>query len=569
MTMLLLVPTLLLAIRVPPRQQDETKPAIVSAAQAAREISADLGTNVTVGSGLGQQPVLVVRRGAKAMDIAKGLAFALHASLIDEDGVLRVVRTRADSDALVRLDEKITSDRLRRRLAAWDADLKGASAIGSSAAQVAHYIRTDAAAISAYRQNTAVSLHRDVNPELVSPTGRLLRTLVDRIGLASLSKIQPGAVTVYSDTPTPTEVGIPDCSAAMATFAEEQEAFATDPILKVPDKERRDSLDAFVLPSPDAALAGLRCILTEDRFEDVVDLTAEIYNSQGQLVSTSFLTTRSRDNSLPYQRALIVANRAKESVAALSAEQSAFVSAVKPPMRALPPDDPLWARLLHPESYDPANVLVPTAIKPFVDADARPLIAVIPDDVTLAAMYSAQDGKMNLAAFAALLPDSCEWVEHDGVKILRPLNPNSLEPYNCDRASLGEALLQFREGAQIDLRPWSVLEYEQGLAFQPLPRQIVGIFRHNGMPEFADTNAADDIFQMLGAVPDDQWNELVAGSPLAVSNEDLRSRIWLCLLRSRSGRRPGTAPARHRRSPNRVVARRRARFSPPGRSGER
>ncbi len=210
-----------------------------------------------------------------------------------------------------------------------------------------------------------------------------------------------------------------------------------------------------------------------------------------------------------------------------------FEQAIRGAADFVPSTDPIWARITHPETYDPANYLVPTALGPLLESDNRPVVAVIPDDLIMAAHYSVRGNSLNTSAFEVLVENSCQWVEQDGMRILRPTNPHCSDRYDCDRASLGTALRRFLSQGNIDLKGWSRLAYEQELAFPMLPRQFVKTLEAQTISEFVDMSAADEFFQVLGAVPDDKWDALELGTDIAVTSEEVRSKLWGCMLQNR------------------------------------
>ncbi len=245
---------------------------ISSAATQAHAIGSELGINVEAQRNLRQQPVLIARRGAKPMDLLQGIAFALHATITREGPVYRITRSKTDEDKLKTLDRKLMSTAINSRIAQWDAELKRASAFGSQASQVAHYIQTDAAAITEASVNPTEPMHRGIDPDLLSPAGRLLRKLVDRIGSAALSEVEAGEMRVYSEKPTPCEIGIPNAEEAVGDFAKDQVVFALDPKLHVSEADRRNSLDEFVLPRSGVGVESPRCVLTADRRQNILNL---------------------------------------------------------------------------------------------------------------------------------------------------------------------------------------------------------------------------------------------------------------------------------------------------------
>jgi hypothetical protein len=277
----------------------------------------------------------------------------------------------------------------------------------------------------------------------------------------------------------------------------------------------------------------MRYLLTVDRDHENLHLALKIYNGEGLLAARSYAFTKfSRDALLPSQRLSQFGPTANEPAIPLNDDQLTFLKVATGMPNEVAVSNPVWARILHPEQYDPANFFVPSALSPILDRDDQPIVAVIPDEVIEDAQICATGGALNTEGFQALVGDSCEWIKVGNCRALRPRNPACAERYNCNRVALGAALRSFVSGGQVDLKGWSRLEAEEDLAFPALPRRYVAMLRTRALPIFLDTNQSDEIYKMLGAISDGDWSSLENGYPVFVTAPEIRDRMFGCLLRT-------------------------------------
>lgn len=509
---------------------DTRSPKVRPCIEQVEQISKALGIVVEVEPSLQRKPVIVVPNDAQPLILLKGLAFALHATVAQYGTGLRLGRTKSDLNSLKAIDQRLMTEAIQGRLLLWDREIKEAMPLGSPAAQVAFYIHRDSLALSSRSTNPTNPITRGVPPEILSPAGKLLRRIVDRVGVENLSTIMTGEVRAYSSAASPMESQVMGADEMLEAFKSDQDKYASDPNLQVSEEDKRISHEGFVLPAPVSDLDGLKFVLTANRFLNTLNLTLDVFNRKGERVARSFVSTRqSRDNTVPSQRAIQSAKAFPASTISLSTEQVEFEKALIPPFTAPSEGSTLFQKILHPDSFDPAEFLIPTALDPWVKTAKSPVIAVISDDLVLAAHYSVQGQELNTSAFEALLQDSSEKVELDGIRILRPKDPLASEPYDCNRENLGRSLRSFVKAHEISLKSWSNLAFEQDSAMPFIPRQYLTMLRFFDLPTFRNPNTFDEIFQTLGCLSEATWSEIQNGAFVDMTNEDLRSRLWRCI----------------------------------------
>ncbi len=512
-----------------PLTQDDVK--IVSADQAARTLGVEAHVNVEVSREMRQLPVLLDGRGAKPTELLRGLASALHASLVQDGNIVRITRTRTDQTALRGIDRKCFIESIQQRIISWDKELDRVPKSGSRGALIANQVHLNAVAISSHSSFPGVGIPRGIDPALLAPAGQLLRGLVARLPISEMSEIGPGEGKTFSNEPTPVENKLPNTDDLLRQFAADQASFAKDPALTVSQQDRRASTDEYLLPKSSVSLEGLKYLLVVVRDPGGSRFSLAIYNATGSFVSGAWVGTLARDNALPYQKARLIANQRKEATIDLQPEQVEFERATSVPQVQVPPNSSLWSHLLHPETYDPANYLVPTALKSWIESDQKPVIAVISDDVVMAAHYSVVGQTLNTAAFEALTSNSIEHLDESGIRIFRPRNPLWAEKYTCNRTRSGSALRRFVREGQVDLRGYSMLCYEQSDAMSYVPRQFLGAVRFSAVLPTCEMNMDSGFFEMLGSVTNERWEALENGQTIELNDDEFRARLWRVLQR--------------------------------------
>lgn len=509
------------------------EPPIVSVEWAVQRISQKLGTRVNVQRELKTLPVLFVPADEKPERLLRGLAEALRATVSTDGGNLVLARTPDDRERILAIDLNDMRDRLRSRMQQWDREATGAEAYGNSAKQVAAFLKRDAEAMRTHVTNPSLPMTRSTDPELLTPAGRMLKRFVQAVGIDQLATIKPGEVRVFSSKPTAVEAPLPGAEASIQAFVKEEQIFAADPALLIGPEDRQYSMEEFVLPTADEDLSDLTGTVTLSRSMRTINLSLEIFDRKGKRIARSFIWTYpDRDNTIPSQRANVLVKKERDKVVPLTSDGQAFLKALHGDPATIADPKTFWERMSHPDAFDPANFLVPTGLR---RTSKGAMIAVIPDDITLAAQYSCTGEKLNTVAFDSLVDESNEWLDFEGVRLLRPRNPLSSERYIADRESLTRAFVTWRRTGQVDLRSWSVLVKEQGLAFPGVPREWNGILRRIRFPYFSDTHAYEELYAILGAIPDPQWPVRNGETSVNVSTGELGDRLWTFLLRCRTG----------------------------------
>ncbi len=489
-------------------------PTVETADAAAKRLAAALGQKVQLESALRKQPVLIDAEGLGEAQILKALAFALHASLLRDEKGLRIERTAADRKAVHAAHVAANRTRLAKGLATWDRILKRADAMGDPAVQVrraragiAEVLRRSQEALDAHGTYTAPS---DLMGEyMVTPAGRLLRGLLDRVGLDRLAETGATEVRYLANRPNAAESPLPACDDLLAAYARLQATYSA----------------TMGLPS---AGPPAKAILRLDPYGASVDL----YDARGKRTDTGFVNYEMRPVVAPAfepdpgavpNPQWIALDEPSRRMAALFDRASGTLS-----VKTLP------EAYLHPEREDPLNFAVRAATLA-LPREKKPLVAALSDGLLRHATVSVKGDRLNVSGFErrAFAPsdgvlETFERAPQAGATVVRPLDPESSEPGLVDREALGREIRRIVADRSINFRNWCALHLAlYSDAAQPVGDVYVGALGRLGFPAFRFYNNQPRAkLALIGAA-------LKAGatvSPERSSEAMIRSGLaWGCL----------------------------------------
>ena len=404
-------------------------------------IGRSLGRTVEAERSLQGIPVLVDEQGATRLRTLRTLAFALHATVVEDGKTLRIERTGADRKGLRATHVAVDRARIEKGIATWDRILKRADGLGDIEAQVrraradlAQTLREGRAAIEAHR---AYAVPPDFMGEsMVTPAARLLRGLMARIGSERLANLAPGEVRFWSDRPNGAQAPLPRCDDLLASYVASQTTFAS----------------AMGLPNPGATPGRIVLRTTES------GASVDLYDTRGKRLDQGFsdydMVTVVTGAPDPYARP-----SPKEAWRALDEPSVRFLSLYRAPFGSLRPER-LPDEYLHSERFDPLGYEVRTGILALPRASGtKGFVAVLSDDPLVGASRFVQEGRLDAESFARSLTTEggFERVTNDGMAVLRPIDALDSETRITDREALGREIRKIVADRSTQPSNWSRL----------------------------------------------------------------------------------------------------------------
>lgn len=385
-------------------------------------------------------PVLVDASGLGAGATLRALAAATRSTVVADGRSLRLERTAADRKALVAAHRAALRARIVAGLAAWDRALGAGT--GDVAAQVrAARARRDAVLRERDEAQRAGQLFTPppdlVFPELLTPAARLLRAIVDRLGLDRLAALAPGEVRFLSDRPNTVETALPDCGDLVDAYLRAQTTYAK--ATGEPEPERPAKL-VLILKEWQA---GLGLYGADGRRGD------GFVQNYGQ---TGVFFAPPSEPPAAGTPILVPLDEATRRLRAILYATSGAVARSHP--SSLP------EAYLHPERFDPLGFEVRAGLLALPRLPgAKATVAALSDGLLGTAGACVKDGRLDEIAFAWRLAHTAAYERsvQGGVEIVRPEDPLAAEAGTVDRDALGRGLRAVAADGGATLGNWPAL----------------------------------------------------------------------------------------------------------------
>lgn len=503
---------------------------VVPLSEVCERLSAETGIPVSAEGPVRNARVLVIRRGSTPLKLLSHLAWAVRAQVVKRGSGYLIQRGPDEIQAMAAASQKVTLGWIQARLAQLDADLKPypdedqwTSAFKALVPRDVDYV--------ANAHNPNRPYVRMMAAGEVLPSMRLLRRLIDRIGVDRLAQVEFDEPVVFSTDPRASQLALPPCRPDLENFLRRQSAWksaGSDPALAqgLTVLGYTGLLKPTVLPS---RVEDLVARLSVSREETVVRMRLDLFDAKGTRVAEAHLLT-------PLDRRILPpAQRAKEvrpdgdadliplSPPALDFDRMRKIIRTGPSPEILQNDPPAWldverrqlrlnrlpASFLEPEKFEPLDLAPRDGL---VGIAARKpsgaFVAYVPDQVWDPAWTSVEGARINVAVFERLLASNgvFETAEREGATVLRPTDPVLAERSGVDRTALGQGLRSFVGAGMIGLRDWSRYRAAIGKGqWSPVATGYVSILTP-AMRQFRSILSAEPVvFAALGEMPDQWW----------------------------------------------------------------
>ena len=478
-------------------------------------LSQRLGVPVTISKSLGGWPLYIAEHGQPPRELLDHLAQALSATVVPREGGFAIERTATDAKRLVAINRETAAQAIREELRKIDGDVAKATSLGSETAQYSHYVKSVAESVRAVvtGQSGAKPLH--IPPGQFSPCGRLLRALVDRIGIERLSDIQVGRQRVFSNRPTSTQVAIGPCNTELAAFAEQEERFVAAGIGR--DRSAMEIMANLMSEGPIPSPAEMKVLVVQDRLPEGIFLTCSVFDRAGRLIERSSLFTQHVVLVLPLKTQFQARLQSPDAQwVELSKESQDYVNLlIEAPFRGTMPslvakrvDDRVWpSAIRQPKRVEPASFVIRELMDGIAERHPKQaVLAVLPDSLWDPAGAVVVNGRASVDVFEELATTvaRCKTISSPTAYVLMPANPLEADAAQADRSVLQESVERMVTAGRIRLPDWSHFRYvNPSTNLNPLVRMYQYKFLTCGMARFGGIDApSGQFYRLLGALFD-------------------------------------------------------------------
>ncbi|MBN9503587.1 MAG: hypothetical protein BGO01_16590 [Armatimonadetes bacterium 55-13] len=375
-------------------------------------------------------------------------------------------------------------------------------------------------------------------PRLAAPSSTLTTQLMLGIPLRTLASLPEGRMTVFANEPNRAQLPLGKEAGAQINNFELAESQAAGLLpQKRPEGIAAGLLDDIYasVTNPDGVGKVLFTARRQGRF---MTFNTSIYSGKGKLRSWGFTSTyQLGDDSFSAERQagaqvrpawvkLSPGSVAFLEIANLEPDVSQFEHEVKDKQEG--PSDAGMKILLHPDEIDPLSLATTDGCNALADREGKPYVAYLSDSSERAGRLAAEDGKLNLSRFEALLKNSGHRIStKDGWLTIANTSPLFCQIYRLPRAPLGRFLRLAAQAGAIDLEPLCRFHYEAG--FPAMSSSLERLYRKSltdagVMPLGGQESHSHDSFAALGALTPNQWQELRRGGAIRLGQTPARIR---------------------------------------------
>ena len=515
---------------------------LVLAGAEAAALSASLGRPVRIAPGIGREMLYVRAGAAKPMAMLSALARALHASIVQSPAGFAIRRTKADLAEL-----------LARRTAARE------DWFGVTESRLSTYRRPFGGSPPASAIQGALALERKRMDDLMAgvgtgrvplspefyvwnllPSATLLDAWIKRIGPRDLAEIPTGEVRVYETDPGPGALELPDSPELLAAYSATISNLRDSGLHDAPAPQINGYTEpgtshyhlppAFTVASAEQAQPVL-ARLSVRAGTGSINCWLELYDRSGERLDDAVLNAAPEP---PYVNDvdLIAATQALSGDTQIVLSKEAQAAARFGFTGMLDRVLPLVER---PDLNEPLDPYVGPAIAAMV-SDTGAVVVDVPDDLLSTTRQCVRNGLLSPGALRLLLKNAGTFEETtvQGIRVLRPIDPEYVEGRRADRVRLAKYAKGFLSAGVLETRARTQL-YHEGYpnmwafaarwadgadSLSRTPHGIVG----NGQGrqiEYAQPN----VLAFLGCISDADWDALEAGKTLTIEQMGLAKEL--------------------------------------------
>lgn len=468
----------------------------------AETLSQRLGQRVALDKNLGGWPVYVNEHGKSPRIVLSALTHALYATCVRREGGYLITRTPDD----LRQIRMLNRDANRKRVGAFTKYLDHVwgekISLDTPAVRYRELARQYLKAKETANRDGGLFSFRGFQFDHLTPAVRLLRSLVERIGRDAIADITVGEHRTFSNRPTKSERGIPDCQGDLVTYLDSAQQFL-DAGLGVGKDGARPEL-SLPINAPLPTLHDLKLLLDVTGVPNGVTLQLCLYDARGRLVDTGQIDTRGvRLPSRLIYHDTPWASSDTSTWVTLPPADLAYLHAG--PWPGFPPYDYRTAdnARRRPYDFEPNDF----AFREVMDGVAAKhpslaVVALLPDSLWNGRYSFLNKDRMQIEGFEYVAGEegNCYPAANQDWWVLRPRNPLQADLLQTDRRVLQSALAGVSKGEPVSLVTWS--RFHRALAPVDL-RPVASWYRHMLMSDrgFAGRlGTPDAAFQLLAPI---------------------------------------------------------------------
>jgi hypothetical protein len=395
---------------------------------------------------------------------------------------------------------------------------------------------------------------------VVTPAGRLLRRVVNRIGFGRLAEIDSNDIRYFSTDPTPDEAGLTGCERDLRQFVEDEVDLTRSP------KTQRYQTDLSILGKNHIGIEGaapvssnLKIVLVESRTEEEIGLHLEVNMLDGKMIDRAYVSTNP-DYFIQSARQSAEHNEKSHECewAPLRAQTQSIVDMnflhwhdyhISPQDAMLEPwldtetrqvkIGRLPTRFTAPQEEEPLDFALSEALSALSNREPNHrLVARVPDLLWPYAMDCVHNGRIDVTMFSRFLfgRAGCEWIAGGGRYIIRPQDPLLADNWYASRKILGSWIRKFANDRKISLQSRARLLYQLGSsATSPVAefylKSVLG-----GLPSFINSVQSLNplVYRLFGSLSDNDWDKIDATGSVELADTGVEGQLVSKIIRSKA-----------------------------------
>ena len=495
--------------------QPSAQPYFGQAKELANLLAAESGQKVQLPTGLGRDLVFMDRNGASSAVALSSLASALHSSVLPSKDGLVIERTQEDVAAYHK-------QRLTIRLGWISAKVKSIEEFRASrhasevaGAAVLSEIANESSTAELVSRGKVESFGSHYACELL-PTETLILSVMEKIGASTLAGVPSGKTQVWEDHPVGGALPLPDESDAMSRWIEQFNRMSQPPL----PAASQIGIGRLGMTNTFKGWGEPRKLPAKLRFwaraeDQIISFFLEGFDQDGRQLLFAMVRACPHDSpQFPGAIAKPFLATPAEAVPLSSAEEAALAFRRVNRLEDLP----VWFK--DPVANDPMKQFVTPYLEQLARQDSKKcFVAEVPDTLYDDVRASCSDHAVNLAAFQATMRDwsQLEEIQSPTSTIWRTCQSPDACSEQANRNALKALTKSVVSSKAVELRSMAKFCYDAGERQTAFCSFWAWALHSSPQISHNDGGCGNDFYRALGAISDQDWSELISGTPKVIS----------------------------------------------------
>jgi len=355
------------------------------------------------------------------------------------------------------------------------------------------------------RNNEAIQAARTL-----SPAGRMLLRVLQRMDPAEIATVQPNHRMVFSNTPTSLQLPLPDIEDLIDSFEGEQPTM-NDSITKanVPEEAR----GYVTLLQGNTSVPVSKVVVSITGFHGIFGTDIWMLGNAGELIARGTCNLTSRDLYLTLLAKQQDAIKDVKNAVALGPIASDILPAINSQEYFHWPKQPTKDAFLNPTVVEPLSIATSDIVLGLADKMDVDVAFLAPDSSELCAYTSARSGKVTFDAFktAEAIAHQMTIESDDKWVIGKPIDPIETRSLRLSRPALEKFLKSIDAKRKVNLEDQCAFAYDAtpNVDFTLAHLAVRGLFNGDFPDRTYDVNLAS--FALVGSITPQQASNMVDG----------------------------------------------------------